>query len=167
MKLGPQLFVSFRTFRLRLRRNAAAFSQNFTVMSEDGFTNADLSHIYSGTLEGWYGRENVTDRNKLSVDICLHSKIFNCWNLKNKVRVSDLSCLKPQPLQRCLCSLHFFQYLIYLIFPFYLSFSYLCSVLTSLTLDFVLQVKMVQPAMALCYRVSLREPSIQTTGLIT
>uniref|UniRef100_A0A7N6AMW1 ADAM10 endopeptidase n=1 Tax=Anabas testudineus TaxID=64144 RepID=A0A7N6AMW1_ANATE len=49
-------FTAFhRTFRLRLRRNAAAFSQNFTVMSEDGFTNADLSHIYSGTLEGENG----------------------------------------------------------------------------------------------------------------
>ncbi|KAG7230796.1 hypothetical protein INR49_019610, partial [Caranx melampygus] len=39
------------TFRLRLRRNAAAFSPNFMVVSENGSTSADLSHLYSGILE--------------------------------------------------------------------------------------------------------------------
>ncbi|KAK2907836.1 hypothetical protein Q8A73_008909 [Channa argus] len=41
-----------RNFRLRLRRNASAFSQNFIMVSENGSTSADLSHIYSGILEG-------------------------------------------------------------------------------------------------------------------
>lgn len=46
-------FVAFqRPFRLRLRRDAAVFSQNFTVINESGSTTADLSHIYSGLLEG-------------------------------------------------------------------------------------------------------------------
>uniref|UniRef100_A0A8C6SLH4 ADAM10 endopeptidase n=1 Tax=Neogobius melanostomus TaxID=47308 RepID=A0A8C6SLH4_9GOBI len=46
-------FVAFqRPFRLRLRRDAAVFSQNFTVINEGGSTTADLSHIYSGVLEG-------------------------------------------------------------------------------------------------------------------
>ncbi|XP_040896880.1 disintegrin and metalloproteinase domain-containing protein 10 [Toxotes jaculatrix] len=49
-------FTAFhRTFRLRLKRNAAAFSQNFMVASENGSTSADLSHIYSGILEGEHG----------------------------------------------------------------------------------------------------------------
>ncbi|XP_023275297.1 disintegrin and metalloproteinase domain-containing protein 10-like, partial [Seriola lalandi dorsalis] len=49
-------FTAFhRTFRLRLRRNAAAFSQTFMVVSENGSTSADLSHIYSGILEGEHG----------------------------------------------------------------------------------------------------------------
>uniref|UniRef100_A0A8D0CU32 Si:ch1073-396h14.1 n=1 Tax=Sander lucioperca TaxID=283035 RepID=A0A8D0CU32_SANLU len=49
-------FTAFhRTFRLRLKRNAAAFSENFMVVSENGSTLADLSHIYSGTLEGEHG----------------------------------------------------------------------------------------------------------------
>ncbi|XP_041791849.1 disintegrin and metalloproteinase domain-containing protein 10 isoform X3 [Chelmon rostratus] len=49
-------FTAFhRTFRLLLKHNAAAFSENFTVVSENGSTSADLSHIYSGTLEGEHG----------------------------------------------------------------------------------------------------------------
>uniref|UniRef100_A0A7N9B0X7 ADAM10 endopeptidase n=1 Tax=Mastacembelus armatus TaxID=205130 RepID=A0A7N9B0X7_9TELE len=44
-----------RTFRLRLRRHAAAFSQNFMVVSENGSTPADLSHLYAGILEGENG----------------------------------------------------------------------------------------------------------------
>ncbi|XP_039984879.1 disintegrin and metalloproteinase domain-containing protein 10 [Xiphias gladius] len=44
-----------RAFHLRLRRNAAAFSPNFMVVSENGSTSADLSHIYSGILEGEHG----------------------------------------------------------------------------------------------------------------
>uniref|UniRef100_A0A665VDG7 ADAM10 endopeptidase n=1 Tax=Echeneis naucrates TaxID=173247 RepID=A0A665VDG7_ECHNA len=49
-------FVAFhRTFRLRLKRNADVFSQNFMVVNENGSTSADLSHIYSGTLEGQHG----------------------------------------------------------------------------------------------------------------
>ncbi|XP_049910652.1 disintegrin and metalloproteinase domain-containing protein 10 [Epinephelus moara] len=43
-----------RTFRLHLKHDAAAFSENFTVVSENGSMSADLSHIYSGTLEGEY-----------------------------------------------------------------------------------------------------------------
>ncbi|XP_049584262.1 disintegrin and metalloproteinase domain-containing protein 10 isoform X2 [Syngnathus scovelli] len=46
-------FTAFhRTFRLRLRRNAGSFSSDFKVVSERGATGADLSHLYSGTLEG-------------------------------------------------------------------------------------------------------------------
>uniref|UniRef100_A0A8C4DGL2 ADAM10 endopeptidase n=1 Tax=Dicentrarchus labrax TaxID=13489 RepID=A0A8C4DGL2_DICLA len=46
-------FTAFhRTFRLHLKRNAAVFSENFTVVSENGSMSADLSHIYSGILEG-------------------------------------------------------------------------------------------------------------------
>lgn len=46
------LLVCYRPFRLRLRRNAAVFSPSFTVINESGPTFADVSHIYSGTLEG-------------------------------------------------------------------------------------------------------------------
>lgn len=46
-------FTAFhRTFHLLLRQNRAAFSKSFTVVSENGSTYVDLSHIYSGTLEG-------------------------------------------------------------------------------------------------------------------
>ncbi|KAF7657981.1 hypothetical protein LDENG_00019720 [Lucifuga dentata] len=49
-------FTAFhRTFHLRLRRDAAEFSENFKVISENGPVSADLSHIYSGTLEGEHG----------------------------------------------------------------------------------------------------------------
>ncbi|XP_054459396.1 disintegrin and metalloproteinase domain-containing protein 10 isoform X1 [Anoplopoma fimbria] len=49
-------FTAFhRTFRLNLKRNAAAFSENFMVISENGSASADLSHIYSGTLKGEHG----------------------------------------------------------------------------------------------------------------
>ncbi|KAG7513552.1 disintegrin and metalloproteinase domain-containing protein 10-like [Solea senegalensis] len=49
-------FTAFhKTFRLRLKRNAEAFSQDFMVASENGSLSADLSHIYSGTLEGEHG----------------------------------------------------------------------------------------------------------------
>ncbi|KAM8888040.1 disintegrin and metalloproteinase domain-containing protein 10 isoform 1-T6 [Synchiropus picturatus] len=44
-----------RTFRLRLRRNSEAFSPNFKVISGNSSKSADLSHIYSGTLEGENG----------------------------------------------------------------------------------------------------------------
>lgn len=44
--------VSFRTFRLQLKPDAAGFSEDFTVVTEKGSTSADLSHIYSGTLQG-------------------------------------------------------------------------------------------------------------------
>uniref|UniRef100_UPI003AAAF00B disintegrin and metalloproteinase domain-containing protein 10 n=1 Tax=Centroberyx gerrardi TaxID=166262 RepID=UPI003AAAF00B len=49
-------FTAFhRTFRLRMRRSAAGFSENFSVVSENGPTAADLSHLFSGTLEGEHG----------------------------------------------------------------------------------------------------------------
>nr|XP_046247700.1 disintegrin and metalloproteinase domain-containing protein 10 isoform X1 [Scatophagus argus] len=49
-------FTAFhRTFHLHLKRNAAPFSENFTVVTENGSSSADLSHIYSGTLEGERG----------------------------------------------------------------------------------------------------------------
>ncbi|XP_036970924.1 disintegrin and metalloproteinase domain-containing protein 10 isoform X1 [Acanthopagrus latus] len=49
-------FTAFhRTFRLYLKRDAGAFSEDFTVVSENGSTSADVSHIYSGTLEGEHG----------------------------------------------------------------------------------------------------------------
>lgn len=49
--------LSFRTFRLQLKHDAAFFSENLTVITEKGPTSADLSHMYSGTLEGVYERE--------------------------------------------------------------------------------------------------------------
>nr|XP_057930196.1 disintegrin and metalloproteinase domain-containing protein 10 isoform X2 [Doryrhamphus excisus] len=46
-------FTAFhRTFRLRLRRASQEFSSDFEVISEDGGAAPDLSHLYSGTLEG-------------------------------------------------------------------------------------------------------------------
>lgn len=45
-------FVFFRTFHLRLKRNAAVFSENFHLVLKNGSTSADLSHLYSGSLEG-------------------------------------------------------------------------------------------------------------------
>ncbi|XP_029285994.1 disintegrin and metalloproteinase domain-containing protein 10 [Cottoperca gobio] len=49
-------FTAFhRTFRLHLKRNAAAFSEDFMVFRKNVSTLADLSHIYSGTLEGEHG----------------------------------------------------------------------------------------------------------------
>ncbi|KAG7283712.1 hypothetical protein CRUP_020485 [Coryphaenoides rupestris] len=58
---GPALQLDFtafrRTFQLRLRRDASAFSEEFRVLVEDqnGSVAADLSHLYSGTLEGKTG----------------------------------------------------------------------------------------------------------------
>ncbi|XP_076009566.1 disintegrin and metalloproteinase domain-containing protein 10 isoform X2 [Genypterus blacodes] len=49
-------FTAFhRTFRLRLRRDAAEFSEDFRMINENGPVSADLSHIYTGTLEGEHG----------------------------------------------------------------------------------------------------------------
>ncbi|XP_070688579.1 disintegrin and metalloproteinase domain-containing protein 10 [Pempheris klunzingeri] len=49
-------FTAFhRTFRLHLKHNAASFTKNFMVIGENGSTSVDLSHIYSGTLEGENG----------------------------------------------------------------------------------------------------------------
>ncbi|KAM4548078.1 disintegrin and metalloproteinase domain-containing protein 10 [Odontesthes bonariensis] len=49
-------FTAFhRTFHLLLRQDAGTFSQEFTVVNEKGPTLVDLSHIYSGTLEGERG----------------------------------------------------------------------------------------------------------------
>ncbi|XP_029002796.1 disintegrin and metalloproteinase domain-containing protein 10 isoform X2 [Betta splendens] len=46
-------FTAFhRTFRLRLRRDAAEFTPNFMVLGGNGATDADVSHIYSGRLKG-------------------------------------------------------------------------------------------------------------------
>ncbi|XP_042337058.1 disintegrin and metalloproteinase domain-containing protein 10 [Plectropomus leopardus] len=44
-----------RTFHLRLKHDASVFSKNFVLVSENGSTSADLSHIYSGTLDGEHG----------------------------------------------------------------------------------------------------------------
>lgn len=51
--------LSSRTFRLQLKPDAAGFAEDFTVITEEGSTAADLSHIYSGTLAGVYERESV------------------------------------------------------------------------------------------------------------
>ncbi|KAM9385116.1 disintegrin and metalloproteinase domain-containing protein 10 [Pholidichthys leucotaenia] len=49
-------FTAFsRNFHLLLKENAADFSEKFEVTSEKGSTLADLSHIYSGTVEGESG----------------------------------------------------------------------------------------------------------------
>ncbi|XP_010792532.1 disintegrin and metalloproteinase domain-containing protein 10-like [Notothenia coriiceps] len=45
-----------RTFRLLLKHNAEAFTENVMVIRKNGSTPADLSHLYSGKLEGeqWF-----------------------------------------------------------------------------------------------------------------
>nr|XP_019936185.1 PREDICTED: disintegrin and metalloproteinase domain-containing protein 10-like [Paralichthys olivaceus] len=53
--LQLDLTAFHRTFRLRLKRSSAAFSENFMVVIENGSTSADLSHLYSGILEGEHG----------------------------------------------------------------------------------------------------------------
>ncbi|XP_068447691.1 disintegrin and metalloproteinase domain-containing protein 10 [Clinocottus analis] len=53
--LQLDLTAFHRTFRLDLKHNAAAFSENFIVISENSSTLADLSHLYTGTLEGEQG----------------------------------------------------------------------------------------------------------------
>uniref|UniRef100_A0A8C5ET86 ADAM10 endopeptidase n=1 Tax=Gouania willdenowi TaxID=441366 RepID=A0A8C5ET86_GOUWI len=46
-------FTAFhRSFHLLLRNDQAAFSKKFTILSRNDSMSADLSHIYSGTLEG-------------------------------------------------------------------------------------------------------------------
>ncbi|XP_059923453.1 disintegrin and metalloproteinase domain-containing protein 10 isoform X2 [Gadus macrocephalus] len=46
-------FTAFhREFRLRLRRDTTGFSEEFKVVDEKGAIAANLSHLYSGTLEG-------------------------------------------------------------------------------------------------------------------
>ncbi|CAL8268968.1 unnamed protein product [Arctogadus glacialis] len=46
-------FTAFhREFRLRLRRDTSGFSEEFKVVDEKGAIAANLSHLYSGTLEG-------------------------------------------------------------------------------------------------------------------
>ncbi|KAJ4943675.1 hypothetical protein JOQ06_006173 [Pogonophryne albipinna] len=44
-----------RTFRLLLKHNAEAFTENVMVFRKNGSTPADLSHLYSGKLEGEHG----------------------------------------------------------------------------------------------------------------
>ncbi|XP_056132820.1 disintegrin and metalloproteinase domain-containing protein 10 [Lampris incognitus] len=47
------IFTAFcRKFRLRLRRDTTGLSDHFTVVGENASTVADLSHLYSGELEG-------------------------------------------------------------------------------------------------------------------
>lgn len=49
-------FTAFhRTFHLLLRQDSAGFSEEFTVVGENGPASVDLSHLYSGTVEGEYG----------------------------------------------------------------------------------------------------------------
>ncbi|XP_013869658.1 disintegrin and metalloproteinase domain-containing protein 10 [Austrofundulus limnaeus] len=46
-------FTAFhRSFRLLLRQDSEAFSKEFTVIKESGPMSFDLSHLYSGTLDG-------------------------------------------------------------------------------------------------------------------
>ncbi|XP_015249892.1 PREDICTED: disintegrin and metalloproteinase domain-containing protein 10-like [Cyprinodon variegatus] len=46
-------FTAFhRDFRLLLRQDPGGFSEEFTVVSENGPASPDLSHLYSGTVEG-------------------------------------------------------------------------------------------------------------------
>ncbi|XP_043985128.1 disintegrin and metalloproteinase domain-containing protein 10 isoform X1 [Gambusia affinis] len=46
-------FTAFnRTFRLLLKQDSAGFSEEFTLVDEKGPTSVDLSHLYSGTVEG-------------------------------------------------------------------------------------------------------------------
>lgn len=44
-----------RTFRLRLRRDTTVFSENFELEAENHPSTADLSHLYSGELQGEEG----------------------------------------------------------------------------------------------------------------
>ncbi|XP_014900878.1 disintegrin and metalloproteinase domain-containing protein 10 [Poecilia latipinna] len=49
-------FTAFnRAFRLLLKQDSAGFSEEFTLVDEKGPTSVDLSHLYSGTVEGEYG----------------------------------------------------------------------------------------------------------------
>ncbi|KAM4740038.1 disintegrin and metalloproteinase domain-containing protein 10 [Anableps anableps] len=49
-------FTAFnRTFRLLLRQDSGGFSEEFTLLDENGPASVDLSHLYSGTVEGEYG----------------------------------------------------------------------------------------------------------------
>lgn len=48
------LFLFLRNFRLHLKHDSEAFLDNFTVITETGSISADLSHMYSGILEGGY-----------------------------------------------------------------------------------------------------------------
>lgn len=51
--------VYFRNFRLRLRRDTTGFTEPFEVFSENTSSTADLSHLYSGELEGiWHFRDS-------------------------------------------------------------------------------------------------------------
>ncbi|KAM9762487.1 disintegrin and metalloproteinase domain-containing protein 10 isoform 2-T2 [Menidia menidia] len=53
--LHLDLTAFHRTFHLVLRQDAAVFSKEFRVVSGKGPTSVDLSHIYSGKLEGEHG----------------------------------------------------------------------------------------------------------------
>lgn len=75
---------SFRTFRLHLKHDSEAFPESFTVITENGPISADLSHMYSGTLEGGYHTGSIHqnyDRysfvSSLLLSICFALKV-NC-----------------------------------------------------------------------------------------
>ncbi|XP_068599865.1 disintegrin and metalloproteinase domain-containing protein 10 [Brachionichthys hirsutus] len=49
-------FTAFnRTFHLCLKPDTTVFTEHFMIVKENVSTSADLSHIYSGTLEGEFG----------------------------------------------------------------------------------------------------------------
>ncbi|XP_072338981.1 disintegrin and metalloproteinase domain-containing protein 10 isoform X2 [Scyliorhinus torazame] len=52
----PSIHLEFTTrqrkFHLRLKRDSSMFTENFRIETESGFERADLSHIYSGDLQG-------------------------------------------------------------------------------------------------------------------
>lgn len=125
---------SFRTFRLHLKHDSEALSQNFTVITENGPIPADISHMYSGILEGGFSHGIYSS--KLNYDgYSLVSSLFLsiCCDLKANC-ASLISAFWP---------LHI------------------------LTLDLFFQVNVIPPAMVLCFRVSLREPSMQEMTRIT
>ncbi|CAN7940505.1 unnamed protein product, partial [Ixodes hexagonus] len=47
-----RFFLHPRDFRLVLRRDRSSFSNDFVASDSKGLLGLDLSHIYSGTLEG-------------------------------------------------------------------------------------------------------------------
>ncbi|KAM6962555.1 disintegrin and metalloproteinase domain-containing protein 10 [Aplochiton taeniatus] len=46
-----------RTFRMRLRRDATMFSENFVLVTENNPSTTDLSHLFSGELQGDQGSQ--------------------------------------------------------------------------------------------------------------
>lgn len=98
-------YAHIRTFRLRLRRNAEAFSKTFKVFSEDGSSSADLSHIYSGTLEGEYNScLRAVDLLLITFTVISSWNFFMLWwNMWIDLNLRFASLLQIINVWPCLC----------------------------------------------------------------